>query len=105
MDSAGKRRADRGLFHARAGRLIASIRAGVDTYKATVARAAELAGGVKALSVRLRVPVVDLMRWIQGEAKPSRGVFLRLVDFVIEEGRRASTPPPAPAHKPVKPAK
>ena len=105
IGSAGKPHADRGLFHARAGKLIASIRPEVDTYKATVARAAELAGGVKALSVRLRVPVVDLMRWIQGEAKPSRGVFLRLVDFVIEEGRRASTPPPVPGPKPVKPAK
>src|SRR5688572_32143124 len=97
------RRREQTTCRARAGRLLHPTR--VDTHKAAVARAAELAGGVKALSVRLRVPVVDLMRWIQGEAKPSRGVFLRLVDFVIEEGRRASTPPPAPAHKPVKPAK
>ena len=63
----------------------------MDTYKATVARAAELAGGIKALSDRLRIPVVDLMRWIQGEVKPSRGVFLRLVDFVLEESRKPPT--------------
>ena len=59
----------------------------MDTYKATVARAAELAGGVQALSDQLHVPVVDLMRWIQGEAKPSRGVFLRLVDYVLEQSK------------------
>lgn len=64
--------------------------AAVDTYKAAVARAAELAGGVKALSMRLRVPVVDLMRWIQGEAKPPKGVFLQVVDYIVEEGRKAS---------------
>jgi hypothetical protein len=66
--------------------------ASVDTYQAAVARAAELAGGVQALSARLRLPVVDLMRWIQGEAKPPKGVFLRLVDLIVEEGKR--TPPP-----------
>ena len=65
----------------------------MDTYKATVARAAELAGGVQALSDRLRVPVVELMRWIQGEAKPSEGLFLRLVDFILEETRKAALPP------------
>ena len=65
--------------------------AAVDTYKAAVARAAELAGGVRALSVRLRIPVVDLMHWIQGEAKPPKGVFLRMVDFIVEEGKK---PPP-----------
>ena len=77
----------------------------VDTYKAAVARAAKLAGGVQALSQRLRVPVVELMRWIQGEARPSRGMFLRLVDFIIEEGKKPVLPPPRPERKPGKPAK
>ena len=77
----------------------------MDTYKATVARAAELAGGVQALSDRLRVPVVDLMRWIQGEAKPSRGVFLRLVDFILEESRKQVLPPAQDSKPPAKPAK
>jgi hypothetical protein len=62
----------------------------LDTYRAAVARAAELAGGVRALSLRLRIPVVDLMRWIQGEAKPTRGVFLRIVDFILEHGKDAA---------------
>jgi hypothetical protein len=68
--------------------------AAVDTYRAAVARAAELAGGVRALSLRLRIPVVDLMRWIQGETRPSKGVFLRVVDFIVEEGRKAVPPRP-----------
>ena len=76
----------------------------MDTYKAAVARAAELAGGVRALSLRLRIPVVDLMRWIQGEAKPPKGVFLRLVDFIVEEGRRPDLPPVRDKRKPGKPA-
>jgi hypothetical protein len=77
----------------------------VDTYKAAVARAAKLAGGVRALSQRMRVPIVDLMRWIQGEAKPSRGMFLKLVDFILEEEKKAQLPPPRNEPKPRKPAK
>jgi hypothetical protein len=65
-----------------------------------VARAAKLAGGVRALSQRLRVPVVDLMRWIQGEARPSKGMFLKVVDFIVEEGKRGSLPPSRDLPKP-----
>ena len=75
----------------------------MDTYKAAVARASALAGGVQALSQRLRIPVVDLMRWIQGEAKPPRGVFLRVVDFIIEEGKKSVPPTGRGARKPAKP--
>jgi hypothetical protein len=70
-----------------------------------VARAAVLAGGVRALSRRLRVPVVELMRWIQGEAKPSKGMFLRIVDFIVEQEKKAALPPPRSEPKPRKPAK
>jgi len=59
---------------------------------------------VRALSRRLRIPVVDLMRWIQGETKPPRGVFLRLVDFIIEEGKKPLPPPGRRERKPGKPA-
>jgi hypothetical protein len=76
----------------------------VDTYRAAVARAAQLAGGVRTLSQRLRVPMLDLTRWIQGEAKPSKGMFLRIVDFIAEESK-TKTPrsPAAPrqAHDPL----
>lgn len=69
-----------------------------------MARASELAGGVQALSQRLRIPVVELMRWIQGEAKPPRGIFLRVVDFIIEEGKKPALSPGRGARKPAKPA-
>lgn len=82
--------------------MLASAR--VDPYKATVARAADIAGGVQTLSDRLRVPVVDLMRWIQGETKPPRGVFLRLVDFIIEESRKPALAASREKRKPGKPA-
>jgi hypothetical protein len=77
----------------------------VVTYRAAVGRAAELAGGVNALSVRLRVPVVDLMRWIQGEAKPSKGVFLQIVDFIADQEKKGALPPQRNVAKPGKPAK
>jgi hypothetical protein len=77
----------------------------VDTHKAAVARAAELAGGVRALSVRLRIPVVDLMRWIQGEKKPPIGVFLRIVDFLLERGGKPGFPPERERRKTPRPPK
>jgi hypothetical protein len=77
----------------------------VDTYRAAVGRAAELAGGVNALSVRLRVPVVDLMRWIQGEARPSKGVFLQIVDFIAEQEKKGAMPAQRNDQKPRNPAK
>lgn len=86
----------------RAGRLLSWLR--VDTYQAAVARAAKLAGGVQALSQRLRIPVVDLMRWTQGESRPSEGVFLQLVDFIIQESRKPDLPPPPAEPKSGKPA-
>jgi hypothetical protein len=74
----------------------------VDTYRAAVARAAALAGGVKALSDRLRVPVADLMRWTKGESRPTKGVFLRIVDFIAEAGKTAPRPPAPEKPKPGK---
>jgi hypothetical protein len=69
-----------------------------------MAHAAELAGGVQALSERLRVPVVDVMRWIQGETRPPMGVFLRVVDFVIQESKKPGFFPPRDKREPGKPA-
>jgi hypothetical protein len=54
-----------------------------------VVRAAELVGGAAALSRRLQIPTSDLMQWIRGTSKPPMGIFLRLVDVVIEESRKA----------------
>jgi len=60
-----------------------------DTYRTTVVRAAELAGGVVPLSHRLHMPVADLTRWLAGLDRPSMGTFLRIVDFLLEEGGKS----------------
>lgn len=59
------------------------------TYRAALARAAGLLGGARELSHRLQVPMPDLTRWLAGEGKPAIDVFLRVVDILIEEGRKA----------------
>jgi hypothetical protein len=74
-----------------------------DTYKAALSRAAEMVGGVQALSDRLRVPVAELMCWIQGERKPPMGVFLKVVDLLIEQSRPGFHPLQDHEPKPVEP--
>lgn len=59
-----------------------------DTYRAALVRAAELVGGVRRLSDRLRVPMADLTRWLAGDGKPSISVFLQVIDVLIEEGQK-----------------
>jgi hypothetical protein len=59
-----------------------------DTYRAALVRAAQILGGVRPLSDRLRVPMADLTRWLAGDGKPPIGVFLRVIDVLIEEGRK-----------------
>jgi anti-sigma factor ChrR (cupin superfamily) len=56
-----------------------------DTYRATLASAAELLGGAAQLAHRLHVPVSDLKRWLAGPDRPSIGTFLKVVDLLIEE--------------------
>lgn len=58
------------------------------TYRAALARAAGLLGSARALSLRLRVPMADLTRWLAGEGKPPTDVFLRVVDILVEEGNK-----------------
>lgn len=59
-----------------------------DTHRAALARAVELVGGEKPLCQRLRVSTSDLARWLAGDAKPPIGVFLRVIDVLIEEERK-----------------
>ncbi len=59
------------------------------TYRAALAHAAGLLGGARELSDRLQVPMSELTRWLAGQGKPSIGVFLRLVDVLIEEGKKS----------------
>jgi CheY-like chemotaxis protein len=65
------------------------------TYRVALSRAAGLVGGARELSDRLRVPMTDLTRWLAGEGRPMIDVFLRVVDILVEEGKR-----PAPGSPP-----
>jgi hypothetical protein len=56
-----------------------------DTYRVALVRAAELVGGAKALCARLQVPMPTMTRWLAGFERPPMGVFLRVVDVLIEE--------------------
>jgi len=59
-------------------------------YSRALQKAAELIGGQPKLCRYLRVPAAELQKWIDDKAVPPIGIFLRVVDLVIEE-----TPPPA----------
>jgi hypothetical protein len=59
-------------------------------YSRTFQKVAELIGGRAKLCRYLRVPAAELDKWIEDKAVPPIGVFLRAVDFIIDE-----TPPPA----------
>lgn len=48
----------------------------------TLARAAELCGGVQALSKILGVPASDLSAWIAGTATAPIEIYLRALEFV-----------------------
>ena len=66
-------------------------------YGRAVRKAAELAGGREALARRLQVGVADIEQWILGERKPPREVFLRIVDFLIEDSAGSDGPGEPPA--------
>jgi len=72
----------------------------ISVYSRTMQKAAEAAGGAKKLARILRVPLMDLEKWIAGKDEPPMAVFLRAVDLVLDETnpRGASEPgePPAP---------
>jgi CheY-like chemotaxis protein len=59
------------------------------TYRAALAHAAGVLGGVRELSDRLQVPMSDLTRWLAGQDKPSIGVFLRVIDILLEERNKS----------------
>jgi len=54
-------------------------------YSRALLRATELAGGRDKLARVLRVPLSELDKWIAGETKPPREVFLRVVDLILDE--------------------
>jgi hypothetical protein len=73
-----------------------------DTYRAALVRAAELLGGAKSLCDRLHVPMSDLTHWLAGNGKPPVGIFLRVIDILIEEGRKPKFFPYRPTEDPDK---
>jgi hypothetical protein len=68
-------------------------------YSRTLQKAAELSGGQKKLARYLRVPIADLEKWIAGEDTPPINVFLKAIDFVLDE-----TPSPAAGSEPDDPS-
>lgn len=60
-----------------------------DTYRAALVRAAEILGGARPLSDRLRVPMASLTHWLAGDGKPPMGVFLQVIDVLIEESQKS----------------
>jgi hypothetical protein len=54
-------------------------------YARAVRRAAELAGGRAKLARLLQVPESEIESWLAGARKPSRELFLRVVDIVIDD--------------------
>ena len=63
-----------------------------DTYRAALVRAAQVLGGAVPLSHRLQVPMSDLTRWLAGDGRPSIGVFLRVIDVMLEGDRQGGSP-------------
>ena len=66
-------------------------------YSRAVRKAAEMLGGRAELARTLQVPLAEIEKWILGDKKPPRDLFLRVVDLIIEDsaGSDASGEPPA----------
>lgn len=54
-------------------------------YSRALQRAAELLGGRDRLAKYLEADPSDVQKWISGEARPPQAIFLRVVDFIIDE--------------------
>ena len=64
-----------------------------DTYRVALQHAVKLVGGAPELARRLQVPQAELERWLAGEGKPSMGTFLKVIDILLEEGRKPQLDP------------
>jgi len=54
-------------------------------YSRALQRASELMGGRDELAKFLGVPATDVQKWISGGARPPQSIFLRVVDYIIDE--------------------
>lgn len=59
-------------------------------YSRALRKAAEMMGSYQKLCRYLQVPAADLQSWIDDKAVPPVAVFLRAIDYILDE-----TPPPA----------
>ena len=66
-------------------------------YSRAVRKAAEMVGGRDELARMLQVPLVDVEKWIVGDRKPPRELFLRVVDILIEDAAGADSAGEPPA--------
>jgi hypothetical protein len=55
---------------------------GLAADESTLVEAASIAGDVRTLARRLRVPVKQLTSWIEGDEEIPRPVLLRAIDFL-----------------------
>lgn len=66
-------------------------------YSRAVRKAAEMVGGREELARTLQVAPADVEKWILGEKKPPRELFLRVVDLLIEDSAASDAAPEPPA--------
>lgn len=59
-------------------------------------RAAELLGGMHELCAYLQVPAEEMRRWVDGGDGPPAGIFLRVVDLIVEASAVNEQAPSAP---------
>jgi DNA-binding transcriptional regulator YdaS (Cro superfamily) len=58
---------------------------GVELHRRVLVRAANLIGGGEALAAFLHVPAAHVRMWIHGAAPVPTHVFLRCVDYVLDQ--------------------
>ncbi len=68
-------------------------------YSRALRKAGELMGSYQKLSRFLQVPSDELQKWIDDKAVPPVAIFLRVVDYILDE-----TPPPAESDAAAPPA-
>jgi hypothetical protein len=73
---------------------------GPTVYRRVLHRACQIAGSVEKLAVRLRVPTVTLLRWLNGEGEPPTPVFLKAVDIVLSADSPETTAGMTPSDLP-----
>lgn len=77
-------------------------------YSRALQKAAELLGGRDRLAKVLHVPASEIDKWIAGQSKPPREVFLRIVDIILDEtsgGAANESPEPPPGREAAGPSR